>query len=230
MPITVHALRRDGFDDPIHLALLEPPEGFKLSGAVVPSDADQVRLTLTVPPTAAQEPFLLEMDGQSLGSRRQRRFERPAVPAESMMQAFLWLQIVPAEQWAILVTGEPAAPCPLELLPIDRVNLRLGGTTLVGARLTGKNPPASELRVELVDPPKGVTVEKLTPEGPGLVVALATAAKSLPMGSAGNLIFEVIREWTPAATDTVPAPKPQRRSYGLLPAVPFEVVGTAPRK
>ena len=230
LPITVHALRRDGFDDPIHLALLKPPEGFKLSGAVVPGKADQIRLTLTVPPAAAKEPFLLELEGQSLGSRRHRRFERPAVPAESMMQAFLWLQIVPAEQWAILVTGQPAAKCPLELLPVDRVNLRLGGTTAVAARLTDKNPPASELRVELVDPPKGITVQKVAPEVPGLVVTVATDAKSLPLGAAGNLIFEVLREWTPAPTESAPAPKPLRRSFGLLPAVPFEVVGHAPRK
>lgn len=230
LPITVHALRRDGFDDPIHLSLVEPPEGFKLDGAVVPGNADQVRLTMTVPPAAAKEPFLLEMDGQSLGSRRHRRFSRPAVPAESMMQAFLWLQIVPAEQWAVLVNGQAAAKLPLELLPVERVNLKLGGTTLLGARLTEKNPPANELRVELSEPPKGVTVEKVTPEGPGLVVSLATDAKTVKPGLAGNLIFEVIREWTPAPTEAAPAPKPQRRSYGLLPAVPFEVVGQAPRK
>ena len=230
VPITVHALRRDGFDDPIHLSLVEPPEGFKLGGAVVPGNADQVRMTLTVPPAAAKEPFLLEMDGQSLGSRRHRRFERPAIPAESMMQAFLWLQIVPAEQWAILVNGDAAAKIPLALLPVELVKLKLGGTTLLGAQMTEKNPPASEMRIELSEPPKGITVEKVTPEGPGLVVSIATDAKTVQPGLAGNLIFEVIREWTPAPTETAPAPKPLRRSYGLLPAIPFEVVGQAPRK
>ena len=230
MPITVHAFRRDGFNDPIHLSLVEPPEGFKLSGAVVPADADKVQLTLTVPAADAAKGFFLEMEGLSVGSRRHRRFSRPAIPAESMMQAFLWLQIVPAEQWAVLVNGQAAAKFPLELLPVERVNLKLGGTTLLGARLTEKNPPANELRVELSEPPKGVTVEKVSPEGPGLVVSLATDATAVKPGLEGNLIFEVIREWTPAPTEAAPAPKPLRRSYGLLPAVPFEVVGQSPRK
>ena len=147
-----------------------------------------------------------------------------------MMQAFLWTQIVPAEQWAVLVNGDAAAKQPLELLPVERINLKLGGTTLLGARLTDKQPPANELRVELTDPPKGISVEKVSPEGPGLVVSLATDAKSVEPGLEGNLIFEVFREWTPAPTEAAPAPKPLRRSYGILPAIPFAVVGRAARK
>jgi len=230
VPITVHAIRREGFDDPIHLSLIQPPDGFKLSGGVVPGNADQVRLTLTVPPVPATEPFLLEMEGQSLGSSRHRRFTRPVVPAESMMQAFLWLQIVPAEQWAILVTGDAPAKPPLELLPVERISLKPGGTTLLGAKLTAKQPPANELRVELTNPPKGVTVEKVSPEGPGLVVSLAADAKSAEPGTEGNLVFEVVRAWTPAATEEMPKPQPQRRSYGILPAVPFSVGGQAKRR
>lgn len=230
VPITVHAFRSDGFDDPIHLSLVDPPEGFKLSGAVVPGNKDNVQLTLTVPPVAAKTPFLLEMEGQSLGSRRHRRFSRPAVPAESMMQAFLWLQVVPAEQWAVVVNGQPAAKIPVEFLPIERITLRPGGTTPLGARLTEKYPPAKELRVELSQPPKGVTVEKVSPEPQGLVVTLATDAKTVEPGLQGNLIFEIVREWTPAATEAMPIPTPQRRSYGILPAIPFELVGQTPRK
>ena len=230
VPITVHALRRDGFDDPIHLSLVEPPAGFQLSGAVVPGNADKLRLTLTLPPLAALEPFHLEMDGQSLGSRKHRRFSRPVVPAESMMQAFLWLQIVPAEQWAVVVNGKPAAKSPLEFPPANRVSLKLAGTTSLAARLTDKNLPASELRVELSEPPKGITVQKVSPEGPGLAVVLETDAKSVEPGLEGNLIFEVIREWTPKPTETMPLPKQQRRSYGLLPAIPFEVSGRTTRK
>jgi hypothetical protein len=230
VPITVHAFRSDGFDDPIHLSLLEPPEGFKLSGAVVPGNADSVQLTLTVPPVAAKAPLLLEMEGQSLGSRRHRRFSRPAIPAESMMQAFLWLQVVPAEQWAVVVNGQPAGKIPLEFPPVERIKLKHGGATPLGARLTEKQPPANELRVELINPPKGITVEKVSPEAGGLIVSIATDAKAADASLQGNLIFEVSREWTPAATEEMPAPKPLRRSYGILPAMPFELTSQTPRK
>lgn len=229
VPITVHAMRRDGFDAPIALALVDPPPGFVLSGATVPRDAEKVRLTLTVPPTTTPEPVVLEMDGQSVG-RRQRRFSRPAVPAESMMQAFLWLQIVPAEQWTVILNGKPATKLPVEFPPIELLKLKLGESTPLGARLTGKNPAANEIRVELSEPPDGISVEKTSPEGPGVIAVLKADAEKVKPGLSGNLIFEVFREWTPAATEAVPKPEPRRTSFGILPAIPFEVVGRAPRK
>jgi len=246
VPITVHALRREGFDDPIELSLIEPPEGFKLSGGMVPADADKVRATLTVPPEAAEEPFILDMEAQSLGSRRHRRFTRPVVPAESMMQAFLWLQIVPAEQWAVLVNGKPIGKFPLELLPIERIKLQPGRPTQIGARMPGKYPPAKELRVELSEAPKGIKVEKVTPQGPifapqrpgvkakplgqGMIIELEADPESVEPGLTGNLIFEVVREYTPAATEANPKPTERRYSYGILPAIPFEVVETGRTK
>jgi hypothetical protein len=230
VPITVHALRRDGFDDPIPLSLVDPPAGFQLSGAVVPAKADKLRLTLTLPPTAALDPVLLDMDGHSVG-RKHRRFSRPVVPAESMMQAFLWLQVVPAEQWAVVLNGKPVTKLPLEFPPVpNRINIKLGGTTPLVARLTGKYPPAEELRVELTDPPKGLTIEKVTPEASNVTVLLATDAKSIQSGLEGNLIFEVFREWTAKPTEAQPLPKPQRASLGILPAIPFEVSARPGRK
>ena len=49
VPITVHALRRDGFNGPIDLELKDAPAGFSLSGATIPAGQAKVRLTLTVP-------------------------------------------------------------------------------------------------------------------------------------------------------------------------------------
>lgn len=230
VPITVHAFRTDGFDDPIHLSLIDPPEGIKLSGGVVPGNIDVVHLTLSIPPVAPKKPFLLEMEGQSLGSRKHRRFTRPVVPAESMMQAFLWLQVVPAEQWAVVVNGQPMPKIPIEFPPVEKVKLRAGGAVPLLANLTQKNPPPNELRVDLLNPPAGLSVEKVAPEGGGLAVSLAVDAKTAAPNLQGNLVFEVFREWTPAATEEMPKPQTLRRSLGVLPAIPFEVFGQPSRK
>ena len=155
---------------------------------------------------------------------------RPVVPAESMMQAFLWLQVVPAEQWAVVLSGKPATKLPVEFPPTGQVKLKLGETTMLGARLTGTYPPAEELRVELKDAPGGIAVEKVSPESPGLVVVVTTDAEKVQSGLRGNLIFEVFREWTPASSEANPSPKPRRTSYGFHPAIPFEVVGRSARK
>ena len=84
-------------------------------------------------------------------------------------------------------------------------------------------------RTEITDI-DGITVEKVSPKAQGLVVVLATDAEKVKPGLRGNLIFEVFREHTPAPTEANPSPKPQRTSQGILPAVPFEVIGRAPRK
>jgi hypothetical protein len=222
LPITVHALRRGGYDDDIELALVEPPPGFRLTGAKVPRGEGKLHLTLTVPPNAPLEHVVLEMDGLSPGSQRQRRFTRPVIPAESMMQAFLWLQVVPAEQWTVVVTGKPASKIPLEFPPAP-VRLKLDEMTTVGGRLTEKLPLPPEIRVELHEPPAGISVEEVSPREPGVAVKLKADAKMAKAGMKGNLIFEVFRQWTPAATETSPMPKERRTSYGFLPAIPFEV-------
>ena len=52
VPLTVYALRKDGFADEITLSLKGAPQGFTLGGSQVPAKQDQVRVTLTVPPTS----------------------------------------------------------------------------------------------------------------------------------------------------------------------------------
>jgi hypothetical protein len=51
VPLTVYALRKDGFSGAIALELKGAPEGFALSGAQVPANQDKVRFTLTAPAT-----------------------------------------------------------------------------------------------------------------------------------------------------------------------------------
>ena len=60
VPLTVYALRKDGFTNDITLALNDAPDGFTLSGAQVPAGQSQVRLTLRAPPDCrdgAYQPF-----------------------------------------------------------------------------------------------------------------------------------------------------------------------------
>ena len=221
VPITAHAIRRGEYNDDVGLELLNAPEGFALTGTKIPAGEDEVQLTLAIPKEAPAQQVILEMDGRSL-SRRQRKFSRPVIPAESMMQAFLWLQIVPAEQWTIVVDGSPMPKIPVEF-PTDTIKFKLEEPTTVDVRLPGKLPLPTEVRFELHAPPKGITVVETKPkESGGVTVELLADAKT-KSGMTGNLIFEVFRQWTPAPTEKSPQPKERRTSYGYLPAVPFEV-------
>jgi len=151
------------------------------------------------------------------------------------MQAFLWLQIVPAEQWTIVVTGRPGPTIPLEF-PAEPIKFKLGESVKVDASLTGKIPLPDEVVVELHTPPKGISVVEVKPKESasekdrGVTVELLADADLVRPGMKGNLIFEMYRQWTPAPTEKTPKPRERRMSYGHLKAVPFEVEESRKRR
>lgn len=110
VPVTVYALRKDGFSDDIALALKDAPLGFVLSGGRVPAQKNEVKLTLKVPPIPVKEPFSLRLEGRAVIQGRE--IVRPAVPADDMMQAFIYQHLVPAKDLkvAIIGRGKPKAP------------------------------------------------------------------------------------------------------------------------
>jgi hypothetical protein len=224
MPITLHALRKDEFSEDIEVKLDKAPPGYKLTGAWIPGNTDKVRCTLTVPMTTTPEPIALELEGHSVG--RGRKITRPAIPAESMMQAFAYFHLVPTKDFTVMINGKADPALPLALVQEGEVRLTPGGTARLRAVVLAKRMPAKELTVELSEPPEGISIDKVTPAGAGLEVTLATDAAKLKPGLKGNLIFKSFREYTPPPVEgSTIKPKPRRTALGFLPAVAFEVVG-----
>ncbi len=110
VPLTVYALRRDGFNNDIILSLRDAPQGFTLSGGRVPADKDEAKLSLKVPPMPTKEPLSLFMEGRAVIQGRE--LVRPVVPADDMMQAFFYRHLVPAKELKVAVTGrgKPQTP------------------------------------------------------------------------------------------------------------------------
>src|SRR5271157_10783 len=109
-PVTVYALRRDGFSGDIALQLKDSPAGFFLSGAVIPSGQDKVRLTLTAPRNQVNS-RLIQLEGRAAipgkkGAAGEVR--HIAVPAEDMMQAFAYRHLVAEKDWMVRVIGAGA--------------------------------------------------------------------------------------------------------------------------
>jgi hypothetical protein len=98
--IRVHALRKDGYDGPIDVVVTGPP-GFKLGGGRIPAGRDHVRMTLTAPATAPDQPVALTLEGRArIGGRTIRR---AVVAADDVMQAFLYRHLVPAQEFLVVV-------------------------------------------------------------------------------------------------------------------------------
>ena len=106
VPITVYALRKDGFSGEIALSLKDAPSGFALSGGRVPADKDQVNLSLKAPPASIKEPVSLCLEGRAVIQGRE--LVRLAVPADDMMQAFFYRHLVPAKDLKVAVIGRAA--------------------------------------------------------------------------------------------------------------------------
>jgi len=237
VPITVYALRKDGFSGEILLELKDPPQGFALSGGWVPTGEDQVRLTLAIPVGGASVPrvFRLRLVGRAAINGAEAT--REAVPAEDMIQAFAIHHLVPTEDWLVTASGSGAGELPLQLLGERPARLPAGGTARIPASVA-KGTAAQEVRLELSEPPKGIAIQSLSPGPEGLAVLLSADAKAkyprksseIPSdtlakpGLKGNLIFSAFLETPMKDKDGKTQAGTRRTPLGILPALPFEVV------
>jgi len=227
-PLTVYALRKDGFDGPIALSLRGDPAGIWLDGGVVPAGQDRVRVTLGLAPWLALEPLKLCLEGRvTIGGRE---VVHAAVPADDMMQAFAYKHLVPAHDLTLVLPGRRKAPKPpadprsfrpsLRLLSEPPIRIPAGGKAEVRARAPW-DETRGEIQFELSDPPEGLRIVKGSCIKRTAVIVLHADAQKAPPGLKGNLIVNAYQE----RTETNKQGKTRRyRSFlGPLPAIPFEI-------
>ena len=224
-PLTVYALRRDGFTNAIDLKLKNAPAGFSLSGARVLTNQDKVQFTLKAPPDPSENPVSLSIEGVALVAGKS--VTNAAVPAEDMMQAFAYRHLVPSKELAVVVNGQPRlfARDAFKIISATPVKIPAGGTVRVQVS-TPSAAFAGRYDLELAGgAPDGVTIQNVAAAGNGVEIELSCdKAKSKP-GLLGNLIVNILNKVQPAAQ---PAPKPgnpRRNPVGTFPAIPFQIVG-----
>jgi hypothetical protein len=225
VPICVHAVRKDGFDGDIEVALKGgQAAGFSLSGARIPSGRDHVCMTLTASRAATDEPISLQFEGSARISGEM--VARTASPADEMMQAFAYWHLVPAQDLMVTVIGSKRWWPKYTQAGADPVRLPAGGSVrlrIMGPPRLGPLAGGSEIKLELNDPPKGVTLADVSAVPGGFALTLKAAADAPAAGYADNLIFEVSTEMT--ARPGSPIAGQKRRMYlGVVPAIPFEIV------
>lgn len=221
VPFTVHVLRKDGFDGPIEVALKDAPPGFVIRGGTVPESCHAVRMTLTAPRKPLGKPLSLEMEGTAqIGGQS---VSRSAVPAEDMMQAFLYRHLVPCQALTVATVGARARfPAP-ELVGDSPLRIPAGGTALLRFKLP-KRGKIDNVALTLNDPPEGIALVDVT-FLPGVVkLQLQSDREKIEAGSSGNLIVEAFTERPGRNQKGKSAGKKKRISLGVLPAVPFEIV------
>jgi hypothetical protein len=216
-PLTVHALRKDGFTGAIALRLIDPPTGFTLTSASIPANQDQVRFTLNAAAEPISEPLSLHLEGRA--TIQGHEVVHPAVPADDMMQAFAYRHLVSAQELKVAVVGRFRPGDVAQVLSSTPVKIPVGGSTSIHVSMP-IGPLMKNMQFELSEAPDGIRIESTTPAE---LVLLADPEKAKP-GVKGNLIVKAFADPPTAQDDQAPSANRRRISLGALPAIPFEIV------
>jgi hypothetical protein len=220
-PITVFALRRDGYAGPVALSLKDAPAGFALAAAEVPAGRDRVTLTISAPPEALPDPLALRLEGRAaIGGSE---VVRAAVPADDRMQAFAYRHLVPAQEWTVAVWGRSPPGVPVRILTNVPVRIQAGGTARVEVAMP-VSPQMGRVEFEPVDAPDGIVLRESAAERDRATLVLQADAEKVKPGTRGALVLRAFAEHSPQSAREEPSATPRRVPLGALPAIPFEVV------
>jgi hypothetical protein len=218
-PICIYALRKDGYQGPIDVSLRDPPAGFVLDGSQIPAGENRIQMTLFAPgkPPANAAPGNDQAGGGAIVLNLQGEAEiggqkviRRVIPAEDMMQAFLYRHLTPSQELAVAVLGKRRGP-QLRLELEGKVRISMGGTAQVKV-WTANRLILRQIEFKLKEPPAGIALERVIQEPGGVVLRLTADADAAQVGLEDNLIVEL--SWK----------KNKGGVFGVLPAIPIEIV------
>ena len=157
----------------------------------MPTNQDQVQLTLTAPDAPQEEPLELHLEGRA--TIEGHEIVHAGVPAEDMMQAFIYHHLVPMKNLFVVVAERKRPMPPIKFLGEGPVKLPAGGTATVRLSLP-RGPLHDMLHFALNDPPEGISLESSTLVNDSMTLFLhADAGKAKP-GQKGNLIVNVLAD------------------------------------
>ncbi len=221
VPFIVYALRKDGFAGPISLTLRNKLNGLRLDGARIPAGQDLVEMTLTLPTKPLRVPEPLRLQGRAVINGKP--VVRPAIPAEDMMQAFIYHHLVPVDE--ILVSNiETGIPRTQSTWKGNLLTLEPGkSTTITFDAQTYVDRFQLSLKVETRNLPEGVKMEEAAAEN-GIIKITLTTDPAANKGLEGNLLFDLfIEREKPSNNQRQGGRKRTFLPAGTLPAVPFRI-------
>jgi hypothetical protein len=222
IPVTVYAVRKDGFSGDIFLAFKDASAGFVLDGGKIPAGQDKVRVTVTFPQTTTGKPMFLALEGHATIAGRD--VTRPAKPVDDMIQAFMYHHLVPAKELIAVAPAVQFTRPPTKVIGPGPMQLTAGGSAQAVVSLGGHAPfVIADTRLQLSEAPDGISVGDISPTADGAAIAFKADASKVKPGLKGNLLVEAFIEKPPPPVDGKTAEK-KRWSIGFLPAIPFEVV------
>lgn len=223
-PVTVHALRKDGFAGAIALSLKNAPRGYLLTGGVVPANRDEVQLTLSVPAQTEQRAVSIAIEGRA--AIQGQEVAHLAVPADDRMQAFAYRHLVTTKELRVSSTGRGPAQAALRIIAPRPLKIPSGGSAPVQIAFPALFAFES-VQLQLNNPPEGISVREVVLGPPGATVIVQSDAGKAKSGLKGNLVLNVTGQRGQGASTAGNQPARANRprlQLGTLPAIPFEIV------
>lgn len=221
VPVTIHVVRKDGFSGDISLRIKEAPPGFVLDGGKISAGQDSVRATLAFPQSMTGKPLNLVLEGNA--TIEGKNVVHTVKPAEDMIQAFFYHHLVPTDDLIAMAPAAQFGRAPIKIVNPPPMKLRAGDSAQIVLSQNGHAPfVVTETRLQLNNPPDGISIASIFPSANGTSISFKTDAAKVKRGLKGNLIVEAFAEKIMPAVDGKP-PEKKSWSIGFLPAIPFEI-------
>ncbi len=221
VPMTLYVLRKDGFKGEIDIRLKNAPAGFKISGGRIPAESDHIRMTLTTFAGISDQTMALQLEGGAVIAGQS--FSCSIVPADDMMQAFLYRHLVPTQELLVSVAKTRWNVPAVELVNHTPIRIIPDSITRVWIK-TKRRPMLRDIQLKLDNPPKGLTLEGTVIGPEGLKLELKADPKIISADLKDNLIIEMLTERAPMQKGGNRSDQKQLVSMGYLPAIPIEIV------
>jgi hypothetical protein len=219
-PVTVYALRTDGFSNEIDIVLHDAPEGLTLRGGTIPANQDTVQVTLSAQAYGNFAPTNIQLEARAFA--RGNSLAHEVVPAEVMMQAFFYHHLVPSKNLQIAMAPR-GLPREVKVLSSTPLNIPAGGTAKISVGLPMRKMD-NRFEFELSAPPEGISIQKIvSTDGRADIVLQSDRAKA-KTGLQGNLVLSAVMTQGNTKTKNKARNANARFSIGSLPAIPFQIV------
>ena len=203
--VTLHAIRREGFEGAIRVELKNPPPGVKFTG-IIPAGAERVAATIFVSKDA--RPGVVVPDLVARVKRKNGEIRRGVLGAEDRMQAFLYRHLLPCEEISWVVEERPSAGILKVKLPPDSTRLKVSAGMVVTVPVTLQRAPgfSGAFKIVMIDPPEGISLIRGGVGGNKKALGalkLEVDPEKAPVGLTGALAFraETIETLFPEGVD-----------------------------
>jgi len=154
--VNVHVIRYGGFVGKVDLSLLDAPLGITLQRAVIPESVSNAQIIIAASPRAESQIVPLEIEGSA--NCGYQTVCRRAVPAEDMMQAFLYRHLVTAQKLLVQIAEPDPVTVALKLPSGGVIRARPDSEVSLTAMVNRKTDGQGGVKLTLSEPPEWLTL------------------------------------------------------------------------